>query len=199
MTPVPVKVSLPDGSCGKSSLIKRCPRCGVTKAGNEFSPDRSHASGLASRCKACVRDISKKRYDRDGGRKAAEYYARNRGRKKEQAAARYARTRDVLPSRWTRERASAIEVYGGRCERCGDTELLQFDHVDNNGGEHGKVESHQAMVRRIAESGRRLDDWRLQLLCRWHHRRRTAEVAAQVALLRALSAAAVRVFAQSRA
>ena len=73
-----------------------------------------------------------------------------------------------------RRRQRAEEIYGGKCAVCGQTELLDFDHVNSDGHEHRQVESAASMVLRIAQSGRRLDDVELQLLCHRHHGLKTS-------------------------
>jgi hypothetical protein len=71
-----------------------------------------------------------------------------------------------------RARLAAIEVYGGRCERCGldDPRFLEFDHVDDDGKAHRKIESVATWAARVAREQRRDERWRLALLCTPCHR-----------------------------
>lgn len=42
--------------------VKPCSRCGEVKPSSAFSPDRRKSDGLQSRCKACLADIGRARY-----------------------------------------------------------------------------------------------------------------------------------------
>ena len=58
---------------------KVCPRCGVLLPVAAFTPDRSHADGLASRCRRCDADRSREYYHQRGGRAVkADYYQRRK-------------------------------------------------------------------------------------------------------------------------
>jgi|ERR1700761_1286489 len=171
---------------------RKCPRCGEMKPLSEFVPDRTKASGYASRCKPCDRI------------KCREYWARKypdgpirRNRDLAERGLRHCGScrRDLPLSEFTpkgstqeglntrcrgcdRERgregrelrrARAIRVYGGFCVICGSRRDLEFDHVDWNGAEHRKKESSTALIRRIARTGKQIDEYRLRLLCRECH------------------------------
>jgi 5-methylcytosine-specific restriction endonuclease McrA len=71
-----------------------------------------------------------------------------------------------------KHRARAIAIYGGRCVWCGSTDDLEFDHPNNDGKAHRAAEGVDMMVSRISRTGRPLEDWTVQLLCRPCHRGR---------------------------
>jgi hypothetical protein len=48
-------------------LMKRCPRCGETKARSEFHLNRVRRDGLQSICKSCRAVIDRERYERQHG------------------------------------------------------------------------------------------------------------------------------------
>lgn len=131
--------------------MRKCARCGVTKPLEDFPPRKDRPVGRMSRCHECDRARSQ------------AYYLANREKVN-------ARTSKALAARNHRDRAAAIAIYGGRCVLCQTTEALEFDHVDGDGGEHRKREEMQTMVRRIARTGRTIDDYRLRLLCKPCHR-----------------------------
>lgn len=70
-------------------------------------------------------------------------------------------------------RERAVEIYGGACAWCGESDLLEFDHVNNDGPEHRAWENEHKMIARIAGLGRPLPDVELQLLCKPHHQAKT--------------------------
>lgn len=72
--------------------------------------------------------------------------------------------------RYAAARLLAVEIYGGRCSECGATDRLEFDHIENDGGDHRRAESQPRMIRRIAKLGRAIDDHRIHLLCQDCHR-----------------------------
>jgi hypothetical protein len=121
------------------------PLCnGAIKGLDQFEPAPKKAVGVSSHCRACKN------------------------------AARKARGYRHTPELHATIRAQAIAIYGGHCERCGTTSgangsgrrmTLEFDHIDGDGGEHRKVESHQSMLKRIVAAGCPIEDRRLRLLC----------------------------------
>jgi hypothetical protein len=148
--------------------------CGEVKDCAEFTPDRSKAGGYASKCRPCDRLRSKRYYDRNLDTARAARHARVRKASGKQSVRR------------TADRAVAVAVYGGACVDCGTDSALQFDHIDGNGGAHREVESPTAMLRRIAETGERLDYVRLELRCSPCHSRKSGET--RTRRLRALEA-----------
>lgn len=133
---------------------KRCPRCARTLDASQFTPDRHKGDGLASKCRACDRQMSR------------EYYARNKAKANARTAADSAR-------RYRANRAAALVIYWGRCAVCGSTEGLELDHVHGGGAAHRAIEAHRELYARIAATGHRLPDVELQLLCQPHHREKT--------------------------
>lgn len=147
---------------------KACPGplCnGTIKSFDEFTPDPRKRIGVSSHCRACMNFARSQRYAGD--------VERERERSRES-------TRII--------RDKAIQVYGGQCERCGSTHDLEFDHVNGDGGEHRKIEDASSMKRRIATTGRRLEDWELRLLCRDCHRGQEASWTRQSLRLKIASA-----------
>lgn len=134
--------------------MKRCRKCGEVKEVAEFARDARKRDGCFRICRECDRA----RY--------RAYYVTHRAQK----AAYDARTRPVRLARYREWRRRAITIYGGSCTSCGATSDLEFRHVDENGGEHRRVEVLHQMLRRIAETGRVLPQWRLELLCASCHR-----------------------------
>lgn len=47
-----------------TALKKVCPRCGLEKSGSEFYKDPSNPKGLASKCKACAKELRKDYVDK---------------------------------------------------------------------------------------------------------------------------------------
>lgn len=78
--------------------------------------------------------------------------------------------RALAAKKYAAARATALAIYGGQCMECGSTDQLEFDHVDNDGGDHRAVESQPKMIRRIAKLGRPISDYHIRLLCRPCHR-----------------------------
>jgi hypothetical protein len=64
---------------GELVEVARCYACGRDKRVDEFSPDRSKASGRSSICRACDRDKSKRYYEANRERKLAKMAERNAG------------------------------------------------------------------------------------------------------------------------
>lgn len=126
----------------KPPRSKRCTRCEIEQPIANFQPRWNRPGKYESHCRACLTAI----------RTTPERRARARAK------------RDA-------DRAAVIAIYGGRCVSCGldDHRFLEFDHVDDNGGEHRKIEGVSAWCSRIAREGERDERWRIQLLCRPCH------------------------------
>lgn len=129
---------------------RRCSICKMTKDEGAFYWRGRERKYRTSRCRHCDRIYQT---ERNGGRP--------RGSLPGKAGS---------PERWQYHRARAIAVYGGRCVWCNATDDLEFDHPDNDGATHRRVQSTAAMIQWISAHGRPLDDWRLQLLCKPCHR-----------------------------
>jgi hypothetical protein len=128
----------------KAQGIKPCngPLCdGTPRSFDEFYPKPGTKLGIESQCKAC----------------------------KNHARSLRGMSSTHTPEGRHAHRLQAIAIYGGQCDGCGDTDGLEFDHVDNNGDEHRQHEEVAAMIRRIVKLGR-LPDYRLRLLCSPCHR-----------------------------
>ena len=77
---------------------------------------------------------------------------------------------DYMKRRWEKRRASAIEKLGGKCNVCGVTDGLEFDHIDPG----TKVMSiARASSRSEAFFWEEVD--KCQLLCKMHHEIKTAQ------------------------
>jgi 5-methylcytosine-specific restriction endonuclease McrA/rubredoxin len=116
--------------------FKRCPKCGVTKPGDEFSRNSTNADGLKSQCKSCVADYG------------AEYNATNKlnravkdGYRKAVALGNHAELfdGDDLEAHWAENDISSdhchyCQVHFGALAQA----EKQIDHVEalSNGGPH---------------------------------------------------------------
>jgi hypothetical protein len=145
---------------------KRCRKCGVDKATDAFGVNRRNKDGLMSMCYECERASSAAR--RTANPEAVKAYSR----KYREA------NREVCNARSNDRRLAnlerALQAYGGRCAQCGSTDRLEFDHVYGDGFEHRERESNNSLITRIARLGRPIAEYELQLLCRQHHREKTA-------------------------
>jgi hypothetical protein len=110
---------------------------------------------------------------RDSGRRAAINAAKRAAAERLTRAARARRGPDFgARARREADRAAAIALYGGRCVSCGfdDPRFLEFDHIDDNGGEHRAIEGGATWCARMAKRATPDDRWRIQLLCIPCHR-----------------------------
>ena len=68
----------------------------------------------------------------------------------------------------TEIRHKALDLYGGKCENCGATKLLEFHHSNFDGENERKIYSSTKMYKSLADGNKRSD---LRLLCRsCHHK-----------------------------
>lgn len=134
------------------SPTRLCSRCAARKPESAFTRDKSKSSGFKSYCKACDAERSN-RYYHERKSPALKLVQNQRQAESFRAA-----------------KGRALVIYGGACVSCGSTERLEFDHVANDGAEHRADEPRNAMIRRIAREGRRLEDVALRLLCQPCHR-----------------------------
>jgi len=138
-------------------IKKRCTKCLEEKPPDEFPANSRSKDGRGWRCRQCQREYF------------AEYYQQTGH--SERIKSRTQRRRQELTS-------EALAAYGGRCVDCeeDDPEVLTFDHVDNDGGQHrrelakGKRGSTTQILRWAKQNG-----WppRLQVLCANCHLRKT--------------------------
>jgi hypothetical protein len=135
---------------------RRCSRCRMVKDEGAFRWRSREQKYRASRCRLCDKYLSRER---------------SRGR-----VGMLSRPRPYDPAvnhaLRAKHRARAIAIYGGRCVWCGSTDDLEFDHPNNDGKAHRAAEGVDMMVSRISRTGRPLEDWTVQLLCRPCHRGR---------------------------
>lgn len=98
---------------------KKCAKCGVAKLLSEFHRNRSKSDGTISRCKICISDYRRERYQQ------------SRVKEHEQ---RFHKRRSLEIVRLVLERL------GGRCVICGCTELvlLTISHERHDGVAHRK-------------------------------------------------------------
>lgn len=77
---------------------------------------------------------------------------------------------EYMKKRWERRRAEAVDYLGGECARCGDSEELDFDHIDP-----------LTKIMSIARASSRSETFfweeveKCQLLCKPCHLEKTAE------------------------
>ena|SRR6478735_5249227 len=75
-----------------------------------------------------------------------------------------------MKDRWTKRRALAVEKLGGECIECGETESLEFDHIDPS-----------TKIMTVARASSRSEEFfwaevsKCQLLCKPHHKIKTAQ------------------------
>ena len=91
---------------------KWCPKCETHKLYEEFNKNRARSDGLNSTCRECQH---------------AKYY-RQQDHQKKLAKERAKKRIPAYRRGW---RAKAIQVYGGKCACCGETNLafLCIDHI----------------------------------------------------------------------
>ena len=130
-------------------LRKRCSRCGELKPFSDYYVE-GRSGRRTAHCKGC---------------------------EKQRGAKRYATKRTEVLSRckdyYYEMRQKAIEIYGGYCVVCESTQQLELDHVHNDGNIHRQIEQPRLMYIRIAKFGKKLPDYRLRLVCRTCHRKKT--------------------------
>src|SRR5690349_4218986 len=106
-----------------------CRRCHESKPVEDFPRDRSRPTGFYPYCKVC------------NAANMRAYYAKYSAEIREK--------QNAIPSRskpwYERNRAQAVEIYGGKCTDCGTTEKLDLDHVNEDGNEHREIE-HPALM-----------------------------------------------------
>lgn len=113
------------------SRSKVCKNCGVEKLRSNFSDDQRARDGLQARCKPCVAEASKARYQKHKDKILAKL------------SERYAKDKDALNERYRKSKLEAMRHYcygEPYCVGCGVTnlEVLTIDHVDEDGAEHRK-------------------------------------------------------------
>jgi hypothetical protein len=151
----------------KTLVGKRCSTCRKIRSFHQFHKNRNKADGLQSMCKECKLAYCSK-WAHANSDKCAEASARWRARNPE-------RFKASMKSWQQRTRQIAIEIYGGECNRCGSTERLEFDHLNNDGAEHREIEGHKSMYARIAREGKPITDYALNLLCLPCHRYKSGQ------------------------
>lgn len=131
---------------------KKCPRCGRKLNTEKFSKSSNRTDGLEVYCKECKKKYSRKYYkinrekilkqtqkcykkniekNRDKRRLYSnEYYQKNKKR--------------ILLDKKNKHQALKLEVinhYGGKCECCGEKEILflTIDHINGGGNNHRKI------------------------------------------------------------
>ena len=119
--------------------MKRCERCKTFKPLNEYVKNKGNADGLHGRCKACTR----------------AYYLLNRERiikKSNENQKKNKMQRRIYTRQYARDsRISVIEHLGGKCIRCGfsDIRALQVDHVNGGGRKELKIINYRAYHKKI--------------------------------------------------
>jgi len=121
--------------------VKKCPRCGEVKSATEFYANPARHDGVDVYCKPCKSAYSsrpeslaraRERRDEDREHVLARRYAAeaaNMDRVRE-------RRRNWNRAYTDRMRKAVFDHYGWACARCGSTERLTIDHVNEDGYAH---------------------------------------------------------------
>ena len=78
--------------------------------------------------------------------------------------------RDYMRQRYHNRRQKAIEMLGGKCVKCGDTNNLHFDHIDRS-----KKTFRLADINSVSDQALEKELKNIQLLCPKCHREKTFE------------------------
>ncbi len=122
--------------------MKRCPKCGKTKAVGDFARNRATADGRQTWCKACHLPLQRK-WNKDNKERRLElgrrWFNENRDRALAQRRSRYADTRTASNERrrqWERRNKDKVAVFNRRknIARYGLTEETYTAIVDAQGG-----------------------------------------------------------------
>lgn len=131
-----------DLDVGDLNLIgKVCPKCKTWKRFTEYSRHKGkNNNGYAAHCKECV-----KIYYNERGRRLAKIWEKENPDK----IKRYAK------KSMNNVREKFLEMYGGKCECCGENEktFLVIDHVHGQAGIKEKESTWMAMNNAIKEFG----------------------------------------------
>lgn len=139
------------------SSTKKCCHCKQDKPLHEFGTAKRERDGLRHRCRDCFNEYTRM------------YNAANSEKRKEISR----RTNKRLGPGYFRERHQAlkravIDAYGGKCECCGEDEIvfLSLDHRNGGGGKHRKkIGSRTYRILRDAGWPRSMDGYEFRLLC----------------------------------
>lgn len=137
-------------------VAKHCNGCQRDMPLVEYYPDRTHADGLQSRCKDCIKADRKRRYAIE----PAKFQARNK--------AYYATHKEQFLEYNRATRRRVLEAYGSKCACCGETtpEFLGVDHVNNDGEAHRReLKGYGRSIYRWLAIEGYPQDGRFQLLC----------------------------------
>lgn len=134
-----------------------CRKCGIELNDDNWVPSlRKRNSKICSRCNLKLGN---------------EWRAKNRKRANEMARKHYykdpSKHHRVVDKARKKVRMDMIEAYGGKCIRCGisDVEVLDIDHINNNGAEDRRNHLHgYNLYRHLKKLGWPKDEF--QLLCR---------------------------------
>lgn len=126
--------------------MKKCKKCGESKALEEFGVERRNLDGLKGSCLKCDYKYKKDYISR-------KYFRSKKGRE------RYNKMRLAISYRWreknrwkwleikrnwgTKRRFDVLCFYGGvppKCKKCGEERIwcLVIDHINNDGYQHRK-------------------------------------------------------------
>lgn len=138
------------------AVSKPCSACGEDLPLDSYSPSPKGLYGRDSRCKRCRRE----RYRNDPEARARNAEASRRYRadpaiRAERAAKQQAKKRA--------NRQRLIEIYGGRCECCGEGrwEFLAVDHINGGGTKERREMGTTAYYKMLSEAGARMPGYRL--------------------------------------
>jgi hypothetical protein len=138
--------------------VKRCTKCGVCKAIEEFSSDMHRIDGLDLHCRECIRErVRNKKYRHllqgmcsDCGSPRGDSRSRRLCQRCLNRADGTQRSRDM--------RAAVLLAYGGEspgCICCGEQTraFLTLDHVNNGGRAHRREKGNQGVYHELRKAG----------------------------------------------
>jgi hypothetical protein len=146
---------------------KRCSRCGKFKALDQFAKRTRSIDGFSPDCKTCRKAYLEANRERIVAQRAV-WLAVNaerlrayralpdvRARENAQRAARREIIREQVNARNRALRDEVLQVYGGVCACCGESEraFLQIDHVNNDGAQHRREVLRGKLERWLKRNG----------------------------------------------
>lgn len=147
--------------------MKICCVCRVEKELTDFYRSRKSKDGYDYRCKACEKKIKSSPEKKE---KRREYYAKRHkemSKSPEQKEAMRRASRKYARKSRDKTRSKVIEMYGGKCARCGESDpiVLDIDHVQDDGAEHRREMGFgNLLVSDVLKKGYRPD--KFQMLCK---------------------------------
>lgn len=138
-------------------LTNYCIDCNKEKNYNQYDVKRNRH--LYKRCRSCALrytiSLKQKKPIENKKNYQKEYYNKNK------------KNLDIYVSKWRNDkRKKLIELYGGKCNICGETDkvVLDFDHINNDGNLERKETKRKNIIYILDENN--IDKNKIQLLCK---------------------------------